>query len=85
MMDIFCEEKTSCTVRNYRWSEQFVAVNKTNKLSDELPIDQEHRPGDRANQTHRVQLTARRITFDCLIFVEINLCLCLLFLRKTLF
>ena len=43
-----------------------MAGNKTEKLSDEPPTDQEHRPGDRADQAHRVQLTARSISFASL-------------------
>ena len=72
MLDLFCEEKTLCTVRSY-WSKQFIPGNKTKKSSDEWSTDQEHRPGDRADQAHRVQLTARSIFFGCLIFGEINL------------
>ena len=84
MLDLLCEEKTLCTVRSY-WSEQFIAGNKTEKSSDEPPTDQENRPGDRADQAHRVQLTARSIiSFDCLIVGEISFCFCLLFLRKAL-
>ena len=45
MLDLFCEEKTLCTVRSY-WSEQFIAGNKADKSSDEPTTDQEHRPGD---------------------------------------
>ena len=67
MLDLFCEENKLCTVRSY-CSEQFIAGNKTEKSSDEPPTDQEHRPGDRADQTHRVQLTDRIIFFGCLIF-----------------
>ena len=72
-------------VRSY-WSEQFIAGNETEKSSDEPPTDQEHRPGDRADQAHRVQLTARSIiSFDCLIVGEISFCFfCFLFLRKFL-
>ena len=62
MLDFFREEKTLCTVRSY-WSEQFIAGNKTEKSFDKPPTDQEHRPGDRADQAHRVQLTARSISF----------------------
>ena len=50
-----------CTVRNYYWSEQFIARNNTKKPSDEPPTDQEHRSGDRADQAHRAQLIARSI------------------------
>ena len=41
------------------------------KPSDEPPIDQEHRPGDQADQPHRAQLIARSIiSFDCLSLVK---------------
>ena len=55
------------TVRSY-WTEQFIIGNKTKKSSDEPSTDQESRPGDRADQVYRVQLTARSISFGCLIF-----------------
>ena len=59
------------TVRNYCWSERFIARNKKEKPSDEPPTDQEHRPGDRADQAHRAQLIARSIiSFDCLSLVK---------------
>ena len=54
---IFFLRTRLCTARNYYWSEQ----NKTEKPSDEPPTDQEHRPGDRADQAHRAQLIARSI------------------------
>ena len=54
-----------CTVRSY-WREQFIAGNKTEKLSDAPSTDQKHRPGNRADQAHRVQLTARSISFASL-------------------
>ena len=61
-----------CTVLNY-WSEQLIARNKTEKSSDELPIDQKYRPGDRAGQAHRVQLAARSIiSFGYLVVGEIS-------------
>ena len=63
------------------WSEQFIAGNKTEKSSDEPPTDQKHRLGDRA-EARRVQLTARSISFGCLIVGEINFRLCLLFHLK---
>ena len=53
------------------------------KSSDESPTDQEHRPGDRADQAHRVQLTARSISFGCVIVDEISFRSCLLFVRKA--
>ena len=56
----FFVRERHCTVLNY-WSEQLIARNKTEKSTDELPIDQEYRPGDRAGQAHRVQLAARSI------------------------
>ena len=85
MLDLLCEEKTLCTVRSY-WSEQLIAGNKMEKSSDEPPTDQEHRPGDRADQAHRVQLTARSIiSFGCLIVGEFRFRFCLLFLQKDLF
>ena len=84
MLDLLCEVNTLCTVQSY-WSEQFIAGNKTEKPPDESPTDQEHRPEDRADQAHRVQLTARSIFFDCLIVGEIGFRFCLLFLRKALF
>ena len=65
MLDVVLRGKH--TVQSY-WTEQFIAGNKTNKSSDEPPTDQEHRPGDRADQAYRVQLTARSISFGCLIF-----------------
>ena len=85
MLDLLWEEKTLCTVRSY-WNEQFIAGNKTEKLSDEPPTNQKHRPGDRADQAHRAQLFARSIiSFDCLIVGEISfLFFRLLFLQKAL-
>ena len=71
MLDLLCEENTLCAVQSY-WSEQFIAGNKTEKSPDEPPTDQEYRPGDRADQAHRVQLIARGIFFYCLIVGEIN-------------
>ena len=60
-----------CTVRNYYWSERFIARNKTEKPSDEPPTDQEHRSGDRADQAHRAQLIARSIiSFGCLLLAN---------------
>ena len=53
----FLRTRRLCTARNYYWSEQ----NKTEKPSDESPTDQEHRPGDRADQAHRAQLIVRSI------------------------
>ena len=62
--------KRHCNVRDY-WSDQFFARNKTEKLSDEPPTVQEHRPGDRANQAHRAQLIARSIiSFGLLLLVK---------------
>ena len=56
-----------CTARNYYWSEQ----NKTEKPSDEPPTDQEHRPGDRADQANRARLIAKSIiSFGCLSSVK---------------
>ena len=47
------------------------AENKTEKPSDEPPIDQEHRPGVRADQAHRARLIARSITsLGCLSLVK---------------
>ena len=68
MLDFLSEENTRlCTVRNYYWSEQ----NKTDIPSDESPTDQEHRPGVRADQAHRVRLIARStISFGCLSLVK---------------
>ena len=63
----FFLRKVLCTVRNYYWSERFIARNKTEKPSDEPPTDEEHRPGDRADQAHRAQLITRSIiSFGCL-------------------
>ena len=36
--------------------------------SDKSPTDQEHKLGDWAGQTDRVQLTVRNISFGCLIY-----------------
>ena len=59
------------TVRNYYWSEWFIARNKTEKSSNDLPTDQDHRPGDRADQAHRAQLIARSIiSFSCISLVK---------------
>ena len=59
-----------CTVRNYYWSERFIVRNKIEK-SDESPTDQEHKPGDRADQVHRAQLIAGSIiSFGCLSLVK---------------
>ena len=67
----FFLRKRLCSVRNYYWSKRFIARNKTEKASDEPPVDQEHRPGDRADQAHRAQLITRSITsFDCLSLVK---------------
>ena len=61
---LFLRTRRLCTARNYYWSEQ----DKTEKPSDEPPTDQEHRPGDRAYQAHRVRLIARSIIFyGCLL------------------
>ena len=62
-----CFLRAKYTVRSY-WSYQYNAGNKTKKSSDELPTDQEHWPGDRADQAQRVQLTARSTSFGSLIF-----------------
>ena len=72
MLDFLSEVKTRlCTVRNYYWSERFIARNKTEKPSDEPATDQEHRPGDRADQAHRSRLIARSIiSFGCLSLVK---------------
>ena len=76
-MDAGCvvRKRHFCTVRSY-WRERFLKGNKTEKLSDEPPADQEHRPRDRADQAHRVQLSARSISFaslpDDLSFVELT-------------
>ena len=82
----FGREIHFCTVRSF-WREHFIVGNKTEKSSDEPPIDQEHRPGDRADQAHRVQLTARSIiSLDCLIDWWNRFSIfCLLLLRKALF
>ena len=61
-----------CCTKLLDWSEQFIAGNKTEKSSDEPPTDQEHRPGDRADQAHCVQLIATSISFACLIVGEIS-------------
>ena len=67
----FFLRKIQCTVRNYYWSERFIARNKAEKPSDEPPTEQEHRPGDRADQAHRAQLIARNIiSFGCLSLVK---------------
>ena len=67
----FFLRKRLCAVRNYYWSKRFIARNKTEKPSDEPPTDQEHRPGDRADQAHRAQLIARStISFGCLSLVK---------------
>ena len=66
MLDFFLRTRL-CTARNYYWSEQ----KKAEKPSDEPPTDQEHRPGDRADQAHRARLIARSIiSFGCLSFVK---------------
>ena len=62
----FFLRKILCAVRNYYWSERFIARNKTEKTFDEPPTDQEHGPGDRADQAQRTQLIARSIvSFGC--------------------
>ena len=67
----FFLRKRLCTERNYYWSERFIAWNKTEKPSDEPPTDQEHRPGDRADQAYRARLIARSIFyFGCLSLVK---------------
>ena len=68
---IFFLRKILCAVRNYYWSGRFIARNKTEKPSDGPPTDQEHRPGDRADQAHCAQLMARSIiSFGCLLLVK---------------
>ena len=62
MLDVLSEKKTLCTVQSY-CSEQFIVGNETDKPSDDPSTDQEHKPGDRADQTHRVQLSAKSISF----------------------
>ena len=48
--------------------------NKTKKPSDEPPTDQDHRPGDRADQAHRAKLIARSIiSSGCLSLVKSDL------------
>ena len=64
---IFFLRTRLCTTQNYYWSEQ----NKTEKTFDEPPIDQEHRPGVRADQAHRARLIARSITsLGCISLVK---------------
>ena len=84
MLDLLCEEKTLCTVRN-NWSKQLIVGNKTEKSSDEPPTDQEHRLESQADQAHRVQLTARSISFGYLIVGEISFRFRILFPLKALF
>ena len=70
MLD-FLSEEILCAVRNYYWSERFIARNTTEKPSDEPPTDQEHRSGDGADQAHRAQLIVRSIiSFGCLSLVK---------------
>ena len=77
--------KRLCTARNYYWSERFIARNKTEKPSDESLTDQEHRPGDRADQAHRAQLIARSIIyFGCLSLVKSVLFLCTVFSNSSI-
>ena len=67
----FFLRKIPCAVRNYYWSERFIARNKTEEPSDEPPTDQEQGPGDRADQAHRAQLITRSIiSFGCLSLVK---------------
>ena len=88
MLDFLSEEKTRlCAVLNYYyWSERFIASNKTEKPSDESPTDQEHRPGDRADQAHSAQVIARStISFGCLSLVKIVFVFVYCFFRLVLF
>ena len=67
----FFLRKRLYAVRNYYRSKRFIARNKAEKPSDESPTDQEHSPGDRADQVHRAQLIARSIiSFGCLSLVK---------------
>ena len=67
----FFLRKRLCAARNYYWSERFIARNETEKPPDEPPTDQDHRPGDRADQAHRAQLIVRSIiSFGCLSLVK---------------
>ena len=70
MLDFLPEENTMyCT--KLLLERALIARNKTEKPSDEPPNDQEHRPGDRANQAQRAQLIARSIiSFGCLSLVK---------------
>ena len=60
----FFLNKKLCTIRNYYWSERFIARNKTEKPFEEPPIDQEHRPGDQADQAHREELYSPNVRAD---------------------
>ena len=59
------------------WSEQLVAGIQ---MPDELPTDQEHRFGVRADQAYNVQLTVESISFGCLTFggLTVNSYFCLI-------
>ena len=65
MLDFLSGENTMCCTK-LLLEQRFIARIKTDKPSDEPPTDQEHRPGNRADQARRAQLIARSIiSFDC--------------------
>ena len=81
----FFVRERHCTVPNY-WSEQLIARNKTEKSSDELPIDQEYRPGGRAERT--VSSWPRGVSSPSAtlsLVKSVFRLFCSLFLRKGLF
>ena len=80
VLDVFCEEKTL-----YEATEVSNLLRGTRRRNHPTSCPPIKSTGlnNRADQAHRVELTARSISFGCLI--EINFCFCLLFLRKDLF
>ena len=85
MLDFLSEKKTVCCAK-LLLERRFIARDKTEKASDEPPIDQEHRPGDRADEAHHARLLARSIIFfGCLSLVKSVFVCVYCFFRIALF
>ena len=71
ILDFLSEENTVCCTKLLLERAAVFARNKKEKPSDEPPTDQEHRPGDRADQAHSARLIATSIiSFGCLSLVK---------------
>ena len=70
MLDFLSEEKTMCCTK-LLLERSVYCQEQDGKPPDEPPTDQEHRPGDRADEAHRARLIARSIiSFGCLSLVK---------------